>query len=100
MDSQRMLAYTLTFAAEIDLKYHRTELAIDRAEAAFRAAQIVDHPSEIALAGATLVCSKLDSGDHKTALELFKNLQQRIDIYLISERARAAIQQLAEQLKD
>ncbi|MBD2027883.1 AAA family ATPase [Leptolyngbya sp. FACHB-711] len=100
MDSQRMLAYTLTFAAEIDLKYHRTELAIARAEAAFRAAQIVDHPSEIALAGATLVCSKFGSGDHKTALELFKNLQQRINIYLISERARTAIQQLAEQLEN
>jgi hypothetical protein len=100
MDSQRMLAYTLTFAADVDLKYHRTELAIARAEAAFRAAQIVDHPSEIALAEATLIRGRLQHGDHKTALQSFKNLQQRTNLYAVSARARVAIQQLGEQLEE
>ncbi|MBD1914100.1 MULTISPECIES: AAA family ATPase [unclassified Leptolyngbya] len=98
LDSQRMIAYTLTFAAEIDLKEHRIELAIDRAEAAVRAAQIVDHPSETALAEATLIRSRLMHEDHQIALELFEDLHQRINVYMISERARIAIQQLAEYL--
>ncbi len=100
MDSQRMLAYTLTFAADIDLKYHRTELAIARAEAAFRAAQMVDHPSEMALAEATLIRGILQQGDHKTALQSLKNLQQTTNLYGVSARARGAIQQLEEQLEE
>lgn len=99
MDAQRMLAYTLTFAAEVDLKYHRTELAIDRAEAAFRAAQIVDHPSEIALAEATLIFGLLQRGDDQSALALLNDLQQKTDFYTISQRARIAIQQLVNKLE-
>ncbi|WP_088889334.1 AAA family ATPase [Leptolyngbya ohadii] len=108
LDSQRMLAYALTFAAEVDLKHHRTELAIDRAEAAFRAAQLVDHPSETALAAVTLIRGKLQSGDRQSALNsfenlfenLFENFQQKVSLSAISERARIAIEQLRKQLKD
>ena len=100
IDSQRMLAYTLTFAAEVDLKHNRTELAIAHAEAAFRAAQLVDHPSETALAAAALIRGKLQRGDRQPALALFENLQQKISLFAISERACIAIQQLRKQLEE
>ncbi len=99
IDDQRMLAYTLTFAAEIDLEKGRVELAIARAEAALPAAQTVDYPSGIAIAWAAMVQGVLALGDPQRAIEYFQDLQRQIDNRALSVRARTAINHLAQQLE-
>ncbi len=98
IDANRMLAYSLTFAAEIDLDNHRIELAIARAQAALQAAQIVDCSSEIALAWVALIRGMLILGKPQCALELFQDLQRQIDRSALSTRALTAIDCLAQHL--
>ena len=94
LDCQRMLAYILTFAAEIDLESSRVKLAITRAQAALDAARIVDHPSLIALAWVMLIRGLLAAGECDRAAELRHNLQSEIDNFVLSTRARSAIEGL------
>lgn len=98
IDANRMLAYSLTFAAEIDLDNHRIELAIARAQEALQAAQIVDCSSEIALAWVALIRGMLILGKPQCALELFQDLQRQIDRRTLSTRALTAIDCLAQHL--
>lgn len=99
IDDQRMLAYTLTFAAEIDLENGRVELAIARAQEALPAAQVVDYRSGIAIAWATIVRGILTLGEHQRAVEHFQDLQCQIDNRALSVRARTVINHLAQQLE-
>ncbi|MBD2461381.1 AAA family ATPase [Oscillatoria sp. FACHB-1407] len=94
LDSQRMLAYTLTIAAGVDLQHDRVEMAIAHAEEAFRAAKIVAHPSELALAGVALAQARLTQGDRSSALQLLEDLQQQLDLQTVSTLAQKAIAQL------
>ncbi|MBD3887155.1 AAA family ATPase [Phormidium tenue FACHB-886] len=99
LDDQRMLAYTLNCAAEIDLQQNRVELAIARAEAALAAASVVEHHSCLAIAWAILGQGHLALGDAKQAIEILQSLQRQIVHQPISVRASAAVQQLAQQLE-
>ncbi|MEP0752771.1 AAA family ATPase [Trichocoleus sp. Lan] len=99
IDANRMLAYILSFAAARDLERGRVELAIARAQEALHAAQIVDHPSEIALAWAALIRGKLALGEQKRAAELFQSLQYQIDPRVLSVRAQTAINRLPQELR-
>lgn len=98
IDDQRMLAYTLTLAAEIDLAKGRVEPAIARATAALPAAQVVDYPSGIALAWAAMVRGALALGNHQRAVKSFQDLQHQIANRALSTRARTAIGELTQQL--
>ncbi|MBE9180613.1 AAA family ATPase [Oculatella sp. LEGE 06141] len=99
LDDQRMLAYTLNCAAEIDLQQNRVKLAIAHAEAALAAARVVEHYSCLAIAGAILGRAQLALGQTKSAIVTLQNLRRQIDHHPISVRAHAAVEQFAQQLE-
>lgn len=98
VDAKRMLSYVLIGAAEVDLESERLELASIRAEIALQAAQIMQHPSEIALAWATMIRGILALGDSPRATKEFRDLQHQFGGRSLSTRARTAIHHLAQQL--
>ncbi|HEY9603869.1 MAG TPA: hypothetical protein V6C85_19795, partial [Allocoleopsis sp.] len=69
IDSPRMLAYIQTVAARMDLQQGRTKKAIARAEEALEAAQIVNNPSEIALAWAVIIQASIRLENHQCATQ-------------------------------
>lgn len=80
-DAKRMLAYVSIGAAEVDLNCGRPELAVNRAETALANAQIVNHPSEIALSWAILIQGLLALGEQQRAMAQFELLQQTLEGY-------------------
>lgn len=96
MDIKRMLAYVLIGTAKVDLKHKRFEMAIVRAEAALQAAQIMNHPSETALAWALLVQGILELGELERAIAQFEALRDQIDRPTLSVHARVAVDQVIQ----
>lgn len=99
LDDQRMLAYTLAFAAEMDLQQDRVDTAIARAEAAIAAARIVEYLSGMAMAWVTLIRGKLTLGQREPAIKQFQTFKQQVDDRVICVRARLAVHQLTQQLQ-
>lgn len=98
-DAKRMLSYVLIGAAEIDLNNDRSQLAATRADAALQAAQIVNHPSEIALAWAILTQATLASGDREQAIARFQSLNGQMDRSALSVRARSTVDRTIQQMQ-
>jgi WD40 repeat protein/DNA-binding SARP family transcriptional activator/predicted ATPase/DNA polymerase III delta prime subunit len=94
LDAQRTLAYVLTTAAEQYLEHNQTDTAIAHAQAALTAARIVNHPSDVALAWATLIRGYFAQGNDQKAIEQFCELNQQLDDRTLSGRARQAIAHL------
>jgi DNA-binding SARP family transcriptional activator len=99
VDIKRVLAYVLIGAAEVDFAQQQFELAAVRAESALQAAQIMQHPSEIALAWTILIQSLLASGEEQQASSQFKALQGDIDRRLLSVRAQTQVDLMMQQLQ-
>jgi predicted ATPase len=98
VDAKRMLAYVLIGAAEVDLNCDRPALAVNRAEAALRNAQIVNHPSEIALSWAVLIQGLFALGEQQQATEQFELLQQAIKPDDLSYQAQSAVERVVQQM--
>ncbi|MBI4780832.1 MAG: AAA family ATPase [Oscillatoriophycideae cyanobacterium NC_groundwater_1537_Pr4_S-0.65um_50_18] len=98
LDAKRMLTYVLIGAAEVDLKSNRANVAAMRAKAALCEAQIMNQPSETALAWAILVQSALALGDLEQAIATFE-AQQGIDRHSLSARSRLAFDQTLHCMK-
>lgn len=98
-DAKRMLAYVLIRAAIVDLKTNRIELAAQRAETALKAALIMNHPSEIALAWAILIQSTLIMGDWQQAKDWFESLRPQIDRHALSVPARTAVDRVIQAMQ-
>lgn len=94
IDSPRMLAYVQTLAAEFDLQQGRTQQAIERAEAALAAAQIVNIPSDIALAWAVLIQGVLALGQIDCAADHFQTLTRKLGDCALSARAQRQVRQI------
>jgi DNA-binding SARP family transcriptional activator len=99
LDIKRIVAYVLIGAAEVDLVQERFELAAVRAEEALQAAQIMKHPSEIAIAGALLIQSALALKQTERAIAQFETLQNHIDRRLLSVRAQTHVDRMMQQMK-
>lgn len=99
VDDKRMLAYILIGAAEIDLNRQQFEVAAVRAETALQAAQTVNHPSEVALAGAILIQSVLACGEIERAIAQFELLQSQINHTFLSARAQAMVDRTIQQIQ-
>jgi hypothetical protein len=91
VDAKRILAYVLIGAAEIDLQSDRAELAVRRAESALENAQIVNHPSEIALAWTTLIQGLLGLGEIERAKVQFEASYPTLDRENLSLSAQTAV---------
>lgn len=98
VDAKRMLAYVLIGAAEVDLNCDRLELAVNRAEAALNHAQLVNHPSEIALSWAVLIQGLLALGEQQRAIDQVEQLRQTIKQDDLSLPARTAVEQVMQQM--
>jgi tetratricopeptide (TPR) repeat protein len=100
IDAKRMLSYVLIGAAEIDLRGDRVALARDRAVLALTAAELVNHPSEIALAGALLVRATLALGDRDQAAAHVQTLHDKLDRYSLSVRACTAVDDVIQKIEN
>ncbi|MEW6494066.1 MAG: hypothetical protein AB1589_16365 [Cyanobacteriota bacterium] len=98
LDSPRMLCYIQTFAAEIDLQQQHTEQAITRAQEALQAAQIVNNPSELALAWAVFIQAEISLGDRKSATKHWQDFKQKVGKQALSHRASTAFKGIEQQL--
>jgi DNA-binding SARP family transcriptional activator/predicted ATPase len=98
VDAKRMLAYVLIGAAEVDLNCDRPALAVNRAEAALRNAQIVNHPSEIALSWAVLIQGLFALGEQQQATDQLELLQQAIKPDDLSYLAQFAVEGVVQQM--
>ncbi|NJL49907.1 MAG: hypothetical protein HC929_24065 [Leptolyngbyaceae cyanobacterium SM2_5_2] len=98
VDAKRMLAYVLIGAATVDLQHRQPELAVERAELALKNAQIVNHPSEIALSWALLIQGWLALGVLDEARTQFEAFLQTVDCQALSHLAQAAINPIIQQL--
>lgn len=99
LDIKRIQAYILIGAAEVDFAQGRFERAALRAEAALQAAQIMKHPSQIAIAWAVLIQSVLALGDDERAVAQFKTLQNQIERHLLNVRAQRQVDQIMQQMQ-
>jgi hypothetical protein len=99
VDAKRMLAYVLTGAAEVDLEEQRPRLAVHRAETALQAAQIIKHPSAIALAWAISIRGFLALDEREQAATRFELFNAETDRHTLSVRARAAVEQVIQQIQ-
>lgn len=88
VDAKRVLAYLLSSAAGVDLANDRPELAVQRAETALANAQLVNHPSIIALSWALLIQGLLALGELEQAaiqFAAFQPLIQQQDLSLLAQ---------------
>lgn len=99
VDAKRMLAYVLTGAAAVDLERDRPTLAVNRAEVALKNAQIVNHPSEIALSWAVLIQGLLTLGEQQQATDRLELLQQTIKHDDLSILAQSAVKRAIQQMQ-
>jgi len=92
-DARGLLAYTLLFIADDDLRAGRTPVARKHAEEALRAAELVGRYSDVALAHALLARAALAAHDRSEVeanlVALRRDLQRPSDL---SARARAAVE--------
>ena len=99
LDSQRMLTYLLTWAAETDLQAERWKLGMDRAEEALQLARVLNYPSEVTLAQAVLIKGALSTEQQSTAYQTFQTLRTNMQGTVLSGRAQATIRILEAQLQ-
>ncbi len=99
VDAKGMLAYVLTFAADIDRARGASDRARARAEEALVVAQIVARRSLVALARAVIAETALGSGDRDTARAHVEATREDLATPdALSARARAAIERVASAL--
>jgi hypothetical protein len=91
IDSPRMLAYVQTLAAESDLHQGKVQQAVARAETALAAAQIVNNPSEVALAWTLIIQASHQRGNRECAHKHFAELQRRVADHPLSNRAQRGL---------
>jgi len=94
VDAQRTRAYILTWIAEHHLKQSAVDVALTHAQTALEAAQIVNHPSNIALAWTTLIQAYLMQNQKQEANHHFQKLKQQVERHSLSARANQAIANL------
>ncbi|HEY9600881.1 MAG TPA: hypothetical protein V6C85_04670 [Allocoleopsis sp.] len=94
-----MLAYIQTVAARMDLQQGRTKKAIARAEEALEAAQIVNNPSEIALAWAVIIQASIRLENHHCATQHVAQLQNKVEGCHLNAQARQALSEIQLQLQ-
>lgn len=99
VDAKRMLAYLLLGAAAVDLSQSQAALAVERAAAALQNAQIVNHPSEIALSWALLIQGLTQLGEHQRARNEVEQLQIAIAHIDLSQAAQTAVEHVMQQLQ-
>ncbi|MBW4517730.1 MAG: AAA family ATPase [Timaviella obliquedivisa GSE-PSE-MK23-08B] len=99
IDAKRMLAYVLIGAAEVDLVSERFAMAAIRAEAALQSAQIMNQPSETALAWAVLIQSFLAAGELDRAIAQFQAPHRPTDRHALSTRAQTAVDRVIMQCR-
>ncbi len=88
IDSPRMLSYIQTLAAKWDFQQGNVKQAIARAEEALEAAQIVDNPSEIALAWSVLIQANRQFGNIDSAKQHARKLKLRLKSHSLSALAQ------------
>jgi DNA-binding SARP family transcriptional activator/nucleoside-triphosphatase THEP1 len=91
IDSPRMLAYVQTIAAQWDLAKGDLIQAIARAEKALEAAQVVNNPSEIALAWSVIIQANHQCGNLNCAQRHFADLKTRLKDRALSAQAQQCI---------
>lgn len=97
LDSPRMLCYIQTIAAELDLQHDHLEQAMNRAQDALQAAEIVNHPSELVLAWTVLIQAEMGLGNNNNATKHWQQLKQQFSKRGLSDRAKTAFQELEQQ---
>jgi predicted ATPase/DNA-binding SARP family transcriptional activator len=100
IDNQRMLAYTQTAAADLDLTRGRIKQGLARSQDALKAAQIVDYPSGVALAWATLGQALWELGDRQGAARHAHDLHHYLGNRPLSARARHAVQRFNDRFNE
>jgi DNA-binding SARP family transcriptional activator/predicted ATPase len=98
IDSPRILAYIQTIAAEWDLRQDNVNQAIARAKEALEAAQVVNNPSELTLAWATVIQASRSLSNLDESMQQFIELKTRLKGQLLSVRAQESIAQLEKWL--
>ncbi|MBD3886351.1 AAA family ATPase [Phormidium tenue FACHB-886] len=96
IDSPRILAFIQTVAARWDIQQGKVKQAIVRAEEAWEAAQEVDNPSEIALAGAVLIQANQQLGQVDFAEQHLLKLKTLLKGYDLSNLAQQTVSQLKQ----
>lgn len=99
IDSPRMLAYVQTIAAQWDLARGDLHQAIARAEDALEAAQLVNNPSEIALAWSLVIQASHQRGNRDCAQRHFADLKTKLKDQTLSAQAQQSIAGLEACLK-
>ncbi|MBE9001385.1 AAA family ATPase [Nostoc sp. LEGE 12447] len=100
IDSPRMLAYVQTIAAQWDLAHGNLIQAIARAEKALEAAQVVNNPSEIALAWSVIIQANHQRGNLNCAQRHFADLKTRLKDRTLSAQAQQSIAALEAYLHE
>jgi DNA-binding SARP family transcriptional activator/predicted ATPase len=98
IDSPRILSYIQTLVAEWNLHQGNYQQALTYAEEALEAAQVVDNPSEIALAGSALIQAQRQLGYLDRAKRHFVELKTRLKGHTLSARAQQILSQLQQSL--
>lgn len=91
VDAKYRLAFSLTRAAQMDLTAGDATGASRRAEEALRMAQVLQRPSEVALAQAVLVRAARSRGNESEAL-LYENALRRVAPHTVCAYTRRAIE--------
>jgi hypothetical protein len=91
VDAKYRLAFSLTRAAQMDLTAGDATGASRRAEEALRMAQVLQRPSEVALAQAVLVRAARRRGNESEAL-LYENALRRVVPHTVCAYTRRAIE--------
>lgn len=98
-DAKGMLAYALTFAADLDVAGGRLDAAASRAKEALAAAEVVQRRTQVTLARAILARVALARGDRDGAAAAIAPVRAEIDRPLaVSARARASARPVLEAL--
>lgn len=100
IDSPRMLAFIQTIAANWDRQQGDFKQAIARAEDALEAAQVVDNPSEIALAWSIIIQTSHQLGNVDCARRHFLTLKESLKEQSLSALAQQRMTQLAQELDE
>jgi tetratricopeptide (TPR) repeat protein len=96
IDSPRFLSYIQTIAAEWDLQQGNVNQASLRAEEALEAAQVVNNPSELALAWIMVIRANHALGNLDVAKQHFVELTTRLKGQALSSRAHHSIVRLKQ----
>lgn len=94
IDSPRILSYIQTLAAEWNLDQGNYQQALIHAEEALESAQVVDNPSEIALAWSVFIQAQQQLGYLDRAEQQLVELKARLKGHTLSARAQRIMKQL------